>query len=669
MHFQASLLLASLASSALALSVPSTKHIVHEKRDAPLKKWVKREPVSREATLPMRIGLTQSNIYNGKGASLLDEVSHPESSRYGQYYTADEVIDLFAPAQEAVDAFQSWLQDAGIAAHRISQSANKQWIQFDAKTHEAEELLRTKYFHFEHEPTGNMHVACDEYHLPEHLTQHVDYVTPGLKLLGGGKASNGRTLNGRKGELEKRGFRTGANQNFTGIVPKLIDLPLSALNNSNDLSKCDTYVTPPCIMAMYNITRGTKAAKGNELGIFEEGDFYAPEDLALFFLTFAPYIPVYTAPKLEGVDGGFAPSLYAGGESDLDFQISYPLIYPQNSILFQTDDIFYASGLEGGGGFLNTFLDAIDGSYCTYSAYGETGNSPIDPVYPDPNILGYQGKLQCGVYKPTNVISISYGEQEDDLPTNYQQRQCNEFMKLGLQGVTVVIASGDSGVAARGTDDGNADGCLGSGEVFNPDFPATCPYLTVAGATYLPPGGNAAKDEEIAVTRFPSGGGFSNIYPRPSYQDQQVGTYLNDHTPPYKTYNTSGTNNPAANVTNGGIYNVAGRGYPDISAVGDNVVVVVNGLPTLIGGTSAAAPAFAAIINRINEERIAAGKSTVGFVNPVLYSNPSALHDITNGSNPGCNTDGFAVTKGWDPVTGLGTPNYPALLDVFLSLP
>ena len=72
---------------------------------------------------------------------------------------------------------------------------------------------------------------------------------------------------------------------------------------------------------------------------------------------------------------------------------------------------------------------------------------------------------------------------------------------------------------------------------------------------------------------------------------------------------------------------------------------------------------------QINEERLAAGKKTVGFVNPTLYANPSALHDITTGSNPGCNTQGFKVTQGWDPVTGLGTPNYPALLKVFMALP
>jgi len=77
----------------------------------------------------------------------------------------------------------------------------------------------------------------------------------------------------------------------------------------------------------------------------------------------------------------------------------------------------------------------------------------------------------------------------------------------------VVLASGDSGVAACSTDHGNPDGCLGpNGTVFNPDFPASCPYVTALGATYLPPGASASADAEVAVMRFPSGGGFSNIY-------------------------------------------------------------------------------------------------------------------------------------------------------------
>jgi tripeptidyl-peptidase-1 len=80
----------------------------------------------------------------------------------------------------------------------------------------------------------------------------------------------------------------------------------------------------------------------------------------------------------------------------------------------------------------------------------------------------------CGVYTPTNVISISYGIAEADQPANYQERQCNEFMKLGLQGHTIFTTSGDFGVAASPSDGGSID-CLLANQnqtIFNPETPA-----------------------------------------------------------------------------------------------------------------------------------------------------------------------------------------------------
>ena len=168
------------------------------------------------------------------------------------------------------------------------------------------------------------------------------------------------------------------------------------------------------------------------------------------------------------------------------------------------------------------------------------------------------------------------------------------------------------------------------------------------------------------MTRFPSGGGFSNIYPIPSYQKTAVETYFKTANPPYPYYSSVNNNSFGAN---GGIYNRLGRGYPDVAAIGDNVIIFNAGGPTLIGGTSASTPVFASILTRINEERLAAGKTTVGFVNPTLYANPGAFNDITVGNNSGCGTSGFFAAKGWDPVTGLGTPNYPVLLDIFMKLP
>ena len=308
-------------------------------------------------------------------------------------------------------------------------------------------------------------------------------------------------------------------------------------------------------------------------------------------------------------------------------------------------------------GFLNTFLDAIDGSYCSTI-------SPLDPPYPDPADGGYKGSLQCGVYDPPKVISISYGSAEADLPISYQRRQCAEFMKLGTMGVSVLVASGDSGVSGRGGDP-TPSNCLGTnGRVFAPDFPATCPYLTAVGGTEIPTGSSPEDHQEQAVTRFPSGGGFSNIYKAPEYQAQAVAGYFDKAQPSYPYYESVDNSSFGENS---GIYNRIGRAYPDVAAVGDKVVIYNRGMAVSIGGTSASAPVFAAILTRINEERLAAGKSTVGFVNPVLYAHPEAFFDVVTGSNPGCNTDGFSAAKGWDPVTGLGTPNYPELLRVFMG--
>lgn len=119
------------------------------------------------------------------------------------------------------------------------------------------------------------------------------------------------------------------------------------------------------------------------------------------------------------------------------------------------------------------------------------------------------------------------------------------------------------------------------------------------------------------MTRFASGGGFSNIYTTPSYQSSAVSNYFATAGTQYPYYSTANMSDPTS-VAGKGIYNYAGRGYPDVSAVGDNVLIYNQGMAVLIGGTSAASPVFAAVLTRINAERLTAGKKTIGFVNPTL---------------------------------------------------
>lgn len=239
-------------------------------------------------------------------------------------------------------------------------------------------------------------------------------------------------------------------------------------------------------------------------------------------------------------------------------------------------------------------------------------------------------------------------------------RQCYEYMKLGLQGVTVLYSSGDNGVAGgpAGTPmcwdpatDQYVDGTTGGR--FVPGFPATCPYVTGVGATQIRPNATVTQPEIASETVIYSGGGFSDNFPLPSYQEKAVGEYFAKYNPPYTAaqYNNSQKT----------------RGFPDVSANGAWYVVAVDGLFESVFGTSCSSPVFGSIVTLINEARFDLGKGPVGFINPTLYQNPQVLHDITAGNNPGCGTTGFSAVPGWDPVTGLGTPDFPSMLALFLG--
>ncbi len=99
-----------LALGCTAAPTPAN-HVLHEKREAAPRHWVKRSKVDQHASLPVRIGLTQSSLDHG--AALLNEVSTPGSPRYGQYYTPEEVHDIFAPSEEAVAVVSNWLHTSG----------------------------------------------------------------------------------------------------------------------------------------------------------------------------------------------------------------------------------------------------------------------------------------------------------------------------------------------------------------------------------------------------------------------------------------------------------------------------------------------------------------------------------------------------------------------------
>ncbi|KAJ7093316.1 subtilisin-like protein [Mycena belliarum] len=632
----------------LMLLAPAALAVVHEQRDHIPHGWSHHSKHPSDAILPLRIGLVQPNLDSID--SFLNEVAHPESSSYGKHWTAQQVADKFAPTAETIDAVIGWLVDGGFEKERVRVSGSRIWIELNSTVAEAEKLLNTEYHVYQHEETGKKHVGCTKYHVPEHVRRHVDLITPTVHF----------TASRMKHAAVARGTRLNPGTK-PAPVSKPVPLPKplthavpmgTTTQQFLDLSKCDKHMTPVCLRALYGLNKYTPSQTArNSYGIVEyTPQAYVPTDIDVFASYYATDL-VGKRPNLVSIDGGVVQTTQTGfdynGESNLDLQYGMALVTGAQPVqLYQVGDT-----LEGAS--FNDFLDAIDGSYCT----ADGGDDPnYDAVYPNPYGGGYQGPKACGTVTPANVISTSYGYNEADLTQAYSRRQCNEYAKLGLMGVTMLFSSGDNGVAGNRNFCLNAGGSQSAGGArFNPTFPGGCPYITSVGATQVFAGKTVLNPESACADVIYSGGGFSNYFPRPSFQQPQVANYFAAHNPPYSTTK----------------YNAAGRGFPDLSANGANYIVAVQGVRYLVYGTSASAPVVGAILTLINDARLAAGKGPIGWINPTIYSSAfaSAFNDVTNGTNPGCGTNGFSAVKGWDPVTGLGTPNFPKLVNLWRALP
>ncbi|TFK25089.1 subtilisin-like protein [Coprinopsis marcescibilis] len=339
----------------------------------------------------------------------------------------------------------------------------------------------------------------------------------------------------------------------------------------------------------------------NRLGIAGYLDQFSNDaDLQTFESKFRPEATGFTVPTVQ-INGGRNNQTEPGIEANLDVQYGVGISYP-------TANVYYSTG----------------GSP-PYIADSQTPTNTNEP---------YLDWLTYILAQPTipQVITTSYGDDEQTVPVDYATRICNLFVQLGARGTTVFFSSGDFGVGG-----GDCFKNDGSNRVeFQPGFPASCPFVTaVGGTTHVNP--------EIGVNF--SGGGFSRYFTRPAYQSGPVSQYL-----------------VALGDTYAGQFNPNGRAYPDIAAQGTGYQVVVGGHIVSVGGTSASSPTVAAVFSLLNDVRLSQNKSTLGFINPLLYSTAvPGLNDIVSGSNPGCQTNGFTAKEGWDPVTGLGTPNFSRL--------
>ncbi|KAH9164686.1 subtilisin-like protein [Lactarius sanguifluus] len=399
----------------------------------------------------------------------------------------------------------------------------------------------------------------------------------------------------------------------------------------SELSSRDEDTTPEELRRLYNTyTYQPTALAKNAIGILGySNEFPSPTDLNMFMTVFRPDSDLDEVTfTVELVNGGQYDPSWPGFEANLDVQYAQAIAYP-------TPHIFYSIG-----GTLKWKL--VD----------------HQPVVGDFFLMWMDYLVDKE--KIPQTMSASYVVDEKNIPAEYARSVCDMFMQLGARGVSILFPSGDDGVGV-----GNCQDTSGKVQ-FIPKFPATCPYVTTVGGTKLVP--------EVAAEL--SGGGFSNYFERPPYQNVVVPAFLQSLGSQYD-----------------GMYNPGGRGIPDISAQALNFMIILHTSPSHVSGTSCATPVrprpisrrstlfrpspstqltasvqtVAGIISMLNDYLISEGKDPLGFLNPWLYTTDEGmfgLNDIKSGSNPGCDTDGFTAIPGWDPVTGLGTPDFSKLLHV-----
>ena len=228
------------------------------------------------------------------------------------------------------------------------------------------------------------------------------------------------------------------------------------------------------------------------------------------------------------------------------------------------------------------------------------------------------------------VMSISWGGPEEGWTAAARTAMNSALEDAVMLGVTVTVASGDGG---------SSDGESGSQP--HVDFPASSPYVLACGGTKLSSSGGAITQEvvwnETQSGEGATGGGVSVEFPLPSWQQ--------------------GAGVPKAP---GG---QPGRGVPDVAGNADpqtGYQVLVDGQAQVIGGTSAVAPLWAALVARLNQKL----GGSLGDAHAALYQiGEGAFHDITSGNN-----GAYAAGPGWDACTGLGSPKGEALLSALVAL-
>ncbi|KAJ7734044.1 subtilisin-like protein [Mycena maculata] len=575
------------------------EHKVKEQLVAPPRGWTLHGPAPLDHLVKLCIALPQSNF-----AAMEDhlyQISNPSHERYGQHLSNKQIEGLVAPRPESIDAVNEWLASHGIGGGDVGRSPAGDGLTIKIPVLLAEKMLDTSS-------------RPSKYHVWKHtggeyLVRTTSYSLP-KTVFDHVELIQPTTIFGTFRKLKSTIHsisKTPAEDASQNAAPVVL-----ATGVTVDPS-CNSTITITCLKQLYNAVDFTPSALN-------------PNTIAV-----TGYMEQFT--------------------NRADLQQFYEDQVPAAAAVHST---YRFISVNGGLNLQNGSLAGVEVNLDTHAPFIPDIGTPTNTNEP------YTEWLDFVLSQNTpSVISTSYGKWRDDeqtVPLNFAQRVCQGFAQLGTvlfnqhnayaihdhygagaRGVSLMFSSGDGGVGDGDPDPATQECITNDGTNstrFIPGFPASCPFVTAVGGTVFIP--------EVAVPF--SGGGFSNYFSRPSYQYAAVEGFLKGL--PQGTY--------------AGLFNPNGRGIPDVATQSDFFKVFIDGKAFLIGGTSASSSTFAGFVALLNNGRFRNGLSPLGFLNPLLYSKAvSGFNDITVGNNPG---EFAQATKGWDAVTGLGTPDFAKLL-------
>lgn len=283
---------------------------------------------------------------------------------------------------------------------------------------------------------------------------------------------------------------------------------IPAVSSKKKPASCDPkLVTADCLRDFYGMDSYEASGKGQYIGVAGYLEQYANrEDLAMYLDDQRPDAAGYSF-KVKSLKGGLNTQSKPGEEANLDIQTVAGLSYPINTVSnmsdllvvsFETELTYSNSPLPVVFHFTQTYY-TVGGRQPMFQPDAATPKNTNEPFYTLLDWMYDQDDLP-------NVLSTSYGDDEQSVSQSYAVTVCDAISLLTTQGITILFASGDYGVGKDGkcfTNDGKKK------KTFLPSFPASCPWVTAVGATQ-------GFSSEVAANKkgagFYSGGGFSYYF-------------------------------------------------------------------------------------------------------------------------------------------------------------